>query len=91
MNLIAIMAYGIYALLVGMNGNSRQLVSEFDKDAGGFLPWAISIGVIAVIWEIPATKKLAAPFLLLAVLTFVLRNFDTLRSQFNKLQAEAAK
>lgn len=89
MNLMIIMAYGIYAMLVGMNWNGRKLIEEFDKDVGGFLPWAISIGVLAVIWEIPATKKLAAPFLMLAVLTFVLRNFDTLKAQFNSLSQEA--
>ena len=90
MNLLAIMAYGIYALLVGMNGNGRQLLAEAEKDVGGFLPWVISIAVLAVIWEIPATKKLAAPFLTLAVLTFILSNWDTLQTQFGAISKEAA-
>lgn len=89
MNLLAIMAYGVYALLVGLNGNGRQMLDEASKDMGGFLPWIVSIGVIAVIWEIPATKKMAAPFLTLAVISFVLANWDTLRSQFNVIQNEA--
>lgn len=90
MNLLAIMAYGIYALLVGMNGNGRQLLTEAEKDVGGFLPWVISIAVLAVIWEIPATKKLAAPFLTLAVLTFILSNWDTLQTQFGVISKKAA-
>lgn len=90
MNLLVIMAYGIYALLVGMNGNGRQLLAEAEKDVGGFLPWVISIAVLAVIWEIPATKKLAAPFLTLAVLTFILSNWDTLQTQFGAISKEAA-
>lgn len=89
MNLLMIMAYGVYALLVGMNGNGRQLLAEADKDMGGFLPWVISIAVLAVIWEIPATKKLAAPFLTLAVISFILSNWETLQTQFGIISKEA--
>lgn len=91
MNLMAIAAYGLFALLVGANGNGPKLLDELSKDSGGFLPWAISIAVIAVVWEIPQTQKLAAPFLALAVLSFVLKNWTTLQSQFSSLQTEAKK
>ena len=89
MNLIFIAAYGLFILLVGANGNARQLVDEAKQDIPGFLPWAISIGVIAIIWEFKETRKLAAPLLGLAVLNFVLKNWSTLQSQFKSLQKGA--
>lgn len=85
MNALIIAAYGIYVLLVGIAGNSNALVAEAQSDAPGFVPWAVSIAVLAVINEIPATHKLAAPFLTLLVLTFFLRNFETLREQFRSI------
>ena len=82
--------YGIYLLMVGVNGNAKTLAAYASADAAGFLPWAVSLGVIAVMYEIPETKRLAGPFLLLAALAFVLRNFTTLQTQFRDMYTMAA-
>ena len=82
--------YGIYLLMVGVSGNAKTLQQYASADAAGFLPWAVSLGVIAVLYEIPETKRLAGPFLLLAALAFVLRNFTTLQTQFRQLYSMAA-
>lgn len=84
MNALIIAVYGVYLVLVGVNGNSNNLIAAAKEDAPGFVPWAISIAVLAVINEIPSTKRLAAPFLTLLVLTFFLKNFETLRAEFRK-------
>lgn len=89
MNALIIGLYGIFLLLVGVNGNQPALSAEFNKDAPGFLPWAVSIAVLAVANEVPATQKLVGPFFFLLILTFVLRNFETLRTQFNQLSQMA--
>ena len=81
--------YGIYLLMVGVSGNSKVLREYASADAPGFLPWAISLGVLATMYEIPQTKKLAGPFLLLMAITFVVRNFDMLQSQFRELYSMA--
>jgi len=90
MSALIIGLYGIFLLLVGLSSNSSKLISEVKTDAGGFLPWAISIGVLATLYEIPQTKKLAGPFLLLLALTFVVRNFETLKTQFAELSKLAS-
>jgi hypothetical protein len=89
MSALVIALLGVYILLVGVRGNTGQFLEYLETDTPGFLPWAVSIGVIVILNEIPATQKLAAPFLFLMVLTFVLRNFENLRAQFNELQTAA--
>lgn len=89
MNALIIAAFGFFFFLVGIRGNAGTLFDELSKDTPGFLPWAVSIGVLAIVNEIPATQKLAAPFLFLLVLTFILRNFETLQSQFRELAQSA--
>ena len=85
MNILLFGIFGLYLMLVGLAGNSSALIDNFTEDANGFLPWAVSIGVLAVMYEIPLTKKMVAPFILLLALNFVLRNWDTLRSQFKQI------
>ena len=82
--------YGIYLLMVGVSGNAKTLQQYASADAPGFLPWAISLGVLAVIYEIPETKRLAFPFILLLAITFVVKNFETLQTQFKDLYSMAA-
>ncbi len=82
--------YGIYLLMVGVSGNAKTLQQYASADAPGFLPWAISLGVLATIYEIPQTKPLAGPFLLLMAIAFVVKNFETLQSQFRELYSMAA-
>ena len=91
MNLIAIAAYGVFAILVGANGNAARLNEMMAEDVGGFIPWAVSIGVLSVLYEFPQTRSITGPFLLLMVLSYVLKNWTTLQSQFNELTKEANK
>lgn len=81
MNGLIIGSFGIYLILVGSKGNASQLLKMGQEDAPGFLPWAASIGILAAMYEIPATKKIAEPFIFLVILTFVLRNFKTLKAE----------
>lgn len=89
MPLMLIAFYGLYLLLVGVNGNSTEMVAKFREDAPGFFPWAVSIAVLAVLSELPSTRQLVAPFAFLLILTFILRNFETLRAQYNQIYSAA--
>lgn len=89
MNALIIGLYGIFVFMVGISGNSESLLKEVKQDAPGFLPWALSIGVLAVLNEFPQTEKIVAPFIGLLILAFVLRNFETLKKQFNDLSSMA--
>lgn len=75
--------------MVGFNGNSSPLLKQGQADAPGFLPWAVSIAVLAVMYENQYTQKVAQPFIALLIVTFVLKNFDTLKSQFQTLYGMA--
>lgn len=90
MNALILAAYGVYLLLVGFNGNSGKLLDAAKSDSGGFLPWAVSIAVLAVMYNNDYTKKIAEPFIFLLILTFILTNFDNLKSQYAELAKMAS-
>lgn len=77
--------YGLYAILVATNGNANALQKAIQEDSGGFLPWAISIGVLSVLYDNETTRPVAKPFIYLAILTFILKNFDQIKAQFGEL------
>lgn len=87
MNGLILGSIGVYSLLVGFNGNGPELVEMGVQDAKGFLPWAISAGVLAFLYEYEYTRPVVAPFLVLMILGFVLRNFETLKTQLSALTA----
>ncbi len=91
MNGLILAAYGVYLLLVGFNGNSGKMLDMSKSDAGGFLPWAVSIAVLATLYNNDYTKKVAEPFIFLLILTFILTNFDNLKSQYAQIAAMASK
>lgn len=89
MNALIIGLYGIFLLMVGASGNSAALSQMGREDAPGFLPWAISIGVLAVMSQNEYTAKIAKPFIVLLVLGFVLKNYANLETQFKTLYSTA--
>lgn len=90
MNALIIGLYGVFFLLVGLSGNAPSLLAMAKQDAGGFLPWAVGVGVLAVAYEYPATKKMAQPFILLLILSFILTNFGSLQAEYSRLKALAS-
>lgn len=77
--------YGLYLILVGVNGRVGDLVDLLGEDGRGFIPWVFAILVIALLSENEETKKLVGPFIFLLTLTFVLRNFDTVKAELNEI------
>ncbi len=77
--------YGLYAILVAANGNASKLSTTMQSDAKGFLPWAISIAVLSVLYDNENTRPVAKPFIYLAILSFILKNFTQLENQFRRL------
>lgn len=89
MNGFVLGLYGVYLLLVGLAGNSGKLVDMIRSDAPGFLPWAVSIAVLTVMYESDTLRPIAKPFIFLLLLTFVLTNFNDLKSQTEMLYQKA--
>lgn len=86
MNGLIIGVYGIFFLLVGLAGNAPKLLGMVGDDAGNFLPWVVAIAALSVAYEYPATQKMARPFILLLILSFVLYNYDNLLAEYKRLQ-----
>jgi RsiW-degrading membrane proteinase PrsW (M82 family) len=83
--------YGLFLLLVAIQGNSQTLITNLQADAPHFFPWLIVAAVLGGLYEYPPTHGLAASFLLLVVLTFVLINFNNIKSQFGTIYSKAGK
>jgi len=79
--------YGVYLVVVGIQGKSDLLIREVDKDMPGFIPWALAIVALIILGQTPATEKLVKPFIALLILNFVLMNFQNLKTEISKLQA----
>ncbi len=90
MNALLIGIYGIFFLLVGLSGNAPSFLAMAKEDAGGFLPWAVGVGVLAIAYEYPATRKMAQPFIFLLILSFILMNFGNLQTEYNRLKQLAS-
>jgi len=79
--------YGVFLVIVGIQGKSDLLIQEVDKDMPGFIPWALAIVALIVLAQTEATEKLVKPFIGLLILNFVLMNFSNLKNEINKIQA----
>lgn len=80
---LALGLYGLYLLLVAIKGNGSKFVEQLQTDAPAFLPWLIAAAVLGALYEYDKTRTFAGAFLLLAVITFVTKNFAQLKSQFS--------
>lgn len=78
-------AYAIYFILVGINGNSGKLVALIERDGKNFLPWILAILVLRAMYNVDALRPMVKPFIGLAVLTFVLKNWNNVATQLNQI------
>ncbi len=89
MNNLLVGLYGVWFLMVASKGNSAEAIADVQKDAPGFLPWVISIIVLAWLYNNEATQKAVKPFIFLIILAFVLKNYQTIKAQFGGIYQSA--
>lgn len=77
--------YALYLVVVGLQGNASKLISELKTDASGYIPWLLAIVAIAIMAQSESLQKVIKPFIVLLILTFVLRNFATIESQIKAI------
>jgi hypothetical protein len=75
--------YGIYFVLVGIYGNSDKLLKFVEDNGKDFLVWILAIVVLAALYRVKAIRPAVKPFIALAVLVFVLKNWSTISAQLN--------
>lgn len=77
--------YGLYLVFVGYKGNQSTLFQMVSQDGPGFLPWLIAVVVLGTMYRSDTLKPVVKPFIALLLLTFVLKNFNQLRSQLKQV------
>lgn len=77
--------YAFYLIFVGYRGNASELFDAISQDAKGFAPWAVAILVLSALRKVDILKPFVNPFIGLALLTFVLRNYETVTSQIDQI------
>lgn len=77
--------YAIYFMFVGINGHASTLFKNIEQDAKGFAPWVLAILILRALANVNVLKPAVTPFIGLAVLTFVLRNYGTVVGQINDI------
>lgn len=81
--------YGVFLLLVAIEGNTASLIADLKGDMPHYLPWLIVAAVLGAGYDYAPTHNVATLFILLVVLGFVLRNYDTIKQQFGSLYSGA--
>lgn len=77
--------YAVYLIFVGIKGNSKPLLDNVGSDLKGFSAWVIAIVILKALSESDTLKPIVNPFIALAILTFTLKNYDTLIDQLNQI------
>lgn len=77
--------YAIYLIAVGVQGNGATLFSNLKTDMPGYVPWLLAIIAIAIMAQSETLEKLVKPFIVLLILTFVLKNFPTIKTQISSI------
>ncbi len=73
--------YGLYLIFVGYKGNHVALFQALSQDGPGFVPWLISVVVLGTAYRSDTLRPVVKPFIALAILAFVLKNWNTLKAQ----------
>lgn len=70
---IVLFAYGLYFILIGVNGNGPAFLSEISQEKQ-FAYWIVALFIIALLWESKTLTGLAKPFVALVVIGFLLKS-----------------
>lgn len=85
MNSLIIGLYGIFLLAVGVNGNYAGLIEETKSDTKPFAVWLVILFVLAFLYQNDYTKGIVKPFIVLALINFALRNYETISSELKSI------
>jgi hypothetical protein len=77
--------YALFFIFIGSNGNATKLKDAVSNDAKGFAPWLIAIIILRWMYSSDTLKPIVKPFIFLAVLVFVLKNYGKLVTQLNSV------
>lgn len=77
--------YGLYLVFVGVNKHAAELKNEIAGDVRGFVPWLLAVVVVMALYRSDTLKPMLRPFIALALVAFVLKNYSKIVSQVNTI------
>ena len=89
MNSLILGLYGVYLMAAGIQGHAKDVSILLQEDAGNYLPWLVAVIVLAMLYSFDNTRDIVMPILVLLILNFFLRNWDTVSNQFSEISALA--
>ena len=78
--------YGVYLIFIGFNGNGSKLGTAVKTDAPGFIPWLVAVYVMYFFYKNEKTHNFGVAFAWLIGIGFVVKNFDSIRTELNKIK-----
>lgn len=74
-----LLAIAAYMVAIGWNGNGQRAVDRFSEDFSGFIP---VVGAIIGLTLLSKTRlsPIVTPFLTLAIITTIVRNYNTIET-----------
>lgn len=83
---IAGVAVGGFLIVVAVNGNSRALVNQAQKDRG-FLKWALAVGILAYAYKMPGMSEPVTLIIAIAFLALFLQNGQKIVTEASRFWA----
>ncbi len=77
--------YGVFLVLVGIQGNGVAFFKALGQE-GQFVLWLVVLLVIAALLETDTGAQLARPLVVLIVLGFLLKNWHTIAANAAQLK-----
>jgi len=65
--------YAVYLILVGVNGNGSELLTEVEEEKQ-FIYWALVILIVMALWSTNEGSQIAKPFAFLIIVGFLLKD-----------------
>lgn len=77
--------YGIYLVLVGVHANTDSLLTLVEDNGKDFLVWILAIAILSALYHVNTIRPVVKPFIALAILVFVLKNWGTVSAQLSDI------
>lgn len=77
--------YAVFLIFVGYRGNAENLLNDVSGDVKGFAPWVLAIIILGALQNVAALKPFVKPFIGLALLSFVLGNYEKVAQQVDQI------
>lgn len=84
---LLIALYGFYLVAVGYHGNAGKLFDDL-KQEKQFVYWLIAIVILYALWQVDSLKPIIKPFIVLALISTALFQYENIKAQVDSIKQE---